>query len=472
MAFEHIIIFLISVMIIILFYEILEKRSKIKELEKINSLKKEKLAKIEADEEEIIVQKKRISNVKFRNARKLQEIKAEYKEEMLKISSRTEEEIHHLLIKEIRDEHKHEILKITKNFEKDLKKKKNIISQKILLDAMENSVVDITKEFTIEDLEIPNPEMKGKFIGKDGRNIKLIENLLKVNLIIDERPNTISVSSLNPVRRAVAYSTIKELITTGIVNQNSIEETYIKHEHLIETIIIEHGKEAFEKLNLNSDKFNFSLIRMVGKLYFRSSYGQNVLQHSIEVAKICGSVAVELNLDYETAALSGLLHDIGKVESQQTGVSHDILGRKMLLPYIEDENILNAVEAHHGRVDPSSEYAVIVEIADTISAARVGARNGTHDKFLERIESMEKIAYEFAGVKSAFALSGGREIRVVVNPYDIEDAALTSLAKNITTEIESKLTFPGVVKVHLIREMKVITETGKKELNEKNNQGF
>lgn len=459
------VILIVIIVLLILLYEIFKKHEELKNLKKLEDQEKEKLLEIEEEKkfldkklEEIKVQKE--TNELFFN-----KLEKKYYDKILELANKTEQEIEKIVFERAEEKNKNELYKKEKEYEEHLKENKIIIANKILLQAMENTAVDLTNELTNEDIKLPNDEMKGKFIGKDGRNIKLFENLVKVNLIIDERPNIISVSSLNPVRRAIAQKVVQELVDSGIINQITIEETYLRHEHAIETIILEKGKWAFRELDINTGNIDFALIRMVGKLFFRSSYGQNVLQHSIEVGKICKIIANELNLDNKIAVLAGLLHDIGKTESQETGEAHDLLGKKMIMSYINDSKILNAVEAHHGRVETESEYAVIVQIADSISASRSGARNATHDNYIERINKMEEIALDFPEVEKVFALSGGKEIRIIVKCEKVSDIELHFLGKKIKEKIESNLIFPGVIKINLIRESRYALEAGKRREN-------
>ena len=343
-----------------------------------------------------------------------------------------------------------DIDKEIKLFEKNLIVEKNEISRKILINTMENLVSDTTNENVSRIVKLPNDEVKGKLIGREGRNIRSLENLLGVNIIIDETPGQIVVSSFNPVRRAIAILTLETLLDKGVINQVTIEETSEKSKTKIEEVVFEKGKELIYDFNIND--MDIEIIEKLGALHFRASYGQNMYEHTREVAKIAKSLANELGLDPILAARCALLHDIGKIDSEETGISHVDLGVALAKAHNENEIVINAIQAHHGDVEANNYYSIITIIADKMSAGRSGARRETFDSFIQRVESLEAIALDVKGVKKAYALQGGRELRIIVSTKDVKDNGMSMIALEIKKQIEETMVFPGQIKVHVIRE--------------------
>ncbi len=377
----------------------------------------------------------------------------------LEVANLSEKEAQMMLFDDLKERKELEYVNLIKEYKANLELEKNSMAQDILLNAMENVVVDTTNENSLKAIKIPSEDIKGRLIGRDGRNIKLIENLLGVNLIIDDTPGKISISTFNPVRKHIAIKTLQTLIEAGRINQVAIEEEYYKVKKQIDDEILETGKEAIYRFNISD--MDIELIRELGKLSFRTSYGQNVLTHSIEAAEIARKIASELKLNPSIAARCVLMHDIGKVDSQETGKSHVELGVLLASKYGEHEYVINAIESHHGDVEPNNVYSIITIIADKMSAGRSGARRDTFDLFVERIESLEAIALEVKGTSKAYALQGGRELRVIVEADDVSDARLQIIADEIRQKVEEDIIFPGIIKVNVIREQRLIVEASK-----------
>ncbi len=377
----------------------------------------------------------------------------------LEIANLSEKEAQVMLFDDLKERKESEYVGLIKEYKSNLELEKNTLAQNILLNAMENVVIDTTNEHSLKAIKIPSEDVKGRLIGRDGRNIKLIENLLGVNLIIDDTPGEIAISSFNPVRKHVAIKTLTTLIEAGRINQVAIEEEYHKVKKQIDDEILEAGKEAVYRFNISD--MDVALIRELGKLSFRTSYGQNVLTHSIEAAEIARKIASELKLNPTLAARCVLLHDIGKVDSQETGKSHVELGALIAHKYGEHDYVINSIESHHGDVEPNNVYSIITIIADKMSAGRSGARRDTFDLFVERIESLEAIALQVKGTAKAYALQGGRELRVIVEADDVTDARLQIIADEIRSKVEEEIIFPGIIKVNVIREQRLIVEASK-----------
>lgn len=382
-----------------------------------------------------------------------------YTKKLEEITYITKEEAKEKLFEEIKEQNKlfeeRELL-LSAEY---LKVNKRQHAQEILLSALDSIVVDTTNEIVTKAIEIPSEDIKGKLIGKEGRNIKAIENLLGVNLIIDDTPGIISISSFNSTRRVVAQIALEELISSGRINQVTIEETVARAEKYVDDTALEIGRETVYKFDITD--MNSDLVMDIGRLHFRSSYGQNLLQHTIEAASIGAKLASELGLKPHLAARCILLHDIGKLESSEVGKSHVELGIQKAKNARESDLVINAIQAHHGDVEPESLYAVITIIADSASAGRIGSRNDKFDAYLERIEVLEKIALEVEGVNRAYALQGGRELRILVESSKIEDGQLEWIARSIKKRVEDELSFPGIIKINVIRETRHLQEAVK-----------
>lgn len=316
--------------------------------------------------------------------------------------------------------------------------------------AIDKFAQDVTNERTVSVVTIPNDEMKGRIIGREGRNIKSFESILGVDLIIDDTPDVITISSFNPIRREIARLTIEHLIKDGRIQPSRIEEYAQKSEKEVQEVIVKAGQEAAFKLGL--PKINRELLEYVGRLKYRTSYGQNAYQHSLEVASLAGIMAAELGLDQTLAKRAGLLHDIGKAVDFEIEGTHVEIGVKLAKKYGEPDVVINSIESHHGDTEQKSLIAVLVSAADTLSAARPGARNADIENYIQRIEQLENICKEFDGVNQAFAMQAGREVRVMVVPEKIDDVAAYKLAKEIREKIETEMTYPGQIKISVIRE--------------------
>ena len=367
-----------------------------------------------------------------------------------KISGFSKEKARELVMKKVEEEMSREISVYLKEREDDAKLEADKKAKDILVSSMQRYSNDVASEQTVTTVELPNDEIKGRIIGREGRNIRTIEAVTGVDLIIDDTPEVIVLSSFDPLRRQIAKVTLETLIKDGRIHPARIEELYDKICEDYKKIIREKGEEAIFELGIS--KVDPELVELIGKLAFRTSYGQDVLQHSIEVAHLAGLMASELGENVMLAKRAGLLHDIGKAIDFETDGSHVELGADIAKKYHEDKVVLNAIESHHG--DKKSEYVIseLVVIADTLSAARPGARNDSLENYVKRLEELEKIGNEIDGVDKTFAMQAGRELRVVVKPDQIDDLTSYKVAREIKDKIEETLQYPGTIKVVVIRE--------------------
>ena len=367
-----------------------------------------------------------------------------------KISGFSVNQAKSFLLESLQDELTHEkALKIT-IFEQKLKEECDKKAKNILSMAVQRCASDYIVESTISVVPLPNEEMKGRIIGREGRNIRAIESSTGVDLIIDDTPESITLSAFDPVRREIARVAVEKLILDGRIHPAKIEEIVEKSKLEVEAEIKEEGQRAVISTGING--MNPELIKILGKLKYRTSYGQNVLNHSIEVANLCGIMASELGLDVILAKRIGLLHDIGKALDHEMEGSHIELGINVARKYRESELVIHAIHSHHGDVEPKTPYEFILQAADTASAARPGARRENIENYIKRLEKLENIVSSFAGVKSCYAIQAGREVRVMLNPEIIDDENMIPLARNICNKIENELDYPGQIKVNLIRE--------------------
>ena len=331
------------------------------------------------------------------------------------------------------------------------KKAKNLLAL-----SMQKYASDVTNEVTISVINLPNDDMKGRIIGREGRNIRTIEAVTGVDLIIDDTPETIVISSFDPLRREIAKNTIETLIKDGRIHPGRIEEIYDKICAEIHNKIIEKGEEAIVSLGIT--KIDPELVEIIGRLHFRTSYGQNALQHSIEVANLSGLLAAEIGENVSLAKRAGLLHDIGKAIDFEIEGSHVDVGLEVAKKYNEDEVVLNAIASHHGDTPATSVISSLVAVADAISASRPGARNDSLENYIKRLQQLEDIANSFDGIEKSFAVQAGRELRVIVKPEEIDELTAIKVARDIKNKIENEMQYPGTIKVTLIRETRVVEE--------------
>ncbi len=376
--------------------------------------------------------------------------------ELERISGLTSEQAKEYLLKTVEEDVKHEMAVMIKEMENRAKEEADKKAKEYVVGAIQKCAADHTSETTISVVQLPNDEMKGRIIGREGRNIRTLETMTGVDLIIDDTPEAVVLSGFDPVRREVARVALEKLIIDGRIHPARIEEMVEKAQREVENVIKEAGEAATLEVGVHG--IHPELVRLLGKMKYRTSYGQNVLKHSIEVALLSGILASELGLDVRVAKRAGLLHDIGKAVDHEAGVegSHVQLGADLCRKYKESATVINAVEAHHGDVEPQTLIACIVQAADAISASRPGARRETLETYTTRLKQLEDIANEFKGVDKSFAIQAGREIRVMVVPEQVSDADMVLMARDISKKIESEMEYPGQVKVNVIRESRVV----------------
>ena len=375
-------------------------------------------------------------------------------QELERISGLTSEQAKEHLLKTVEDEVKHETAVLVKQLETRAKEEAAKKAKEYVVTAIQKCAADHVAEATISLVQLPNDEMKGRIIGREGRNIRTLETLTGVDLIIDDTPEAVILSSFDPVRREVARIALEKLILDGRIHPARIEEMVEKAQKEVETMMREEGEAATLEIGVHG--IHPELVRLLGKMKFRTGYGQNALKHSMEVAQLCGLLAGEIGVDVRLAKRAGLLHDIGKSVDHEMEGSHIKIGVDLCRKYKESPIIINAVESHHGDVEPESLIACIVQAADTISAARPGARRETLETYTTRLKQLEDIANGFKGVDKTFAIQAGREIRVMVVPEQVSDSDMILLARDIAKQIESELEYPGQIKVNVIRESRAI----------------
>ena len=374
--------------------------------------------------------------------------------ELERISGLTSEQAKEQLLQTVEEEIKIETAKIIKEGEARVKEESDKKARDIIVNAIQKCATDQVSEATISVVQLPNEDMKGRIIGREGRNIKTLESLTGVDLIIDDTPEAVVLSGFDPIRREVARIALEKLIVDGRIQPSRIEEMVNKAKKEVETIIREEGESATLEVGVHG--IHPELIKLLGKMKFRTSYGQNALKHSIEVAHLSGLMASEMGLDVRVAKRAGLLHDIGKAVDHEQEGTHIQLGVELCRKYKESGVVVNAVEAHHGDVEPETLIACIVQAADAISAARPGARRETLETYTNRLKQLEDITNSFEGVDNSFAIQAGREIRVMVVPDKVSDADMVLMARDISKQIEAELEYPGQIKVNVVRESRAI----------------
>ena len=395
-----------------------------------------------AKEEEINRQKAQVAKLNEERVKELE-----------RISGLTSEQAKDYLLKTVEEDVKIDTAKLIKEMEHKAKEEADKKAKEYVVTAIQKCAADHVAETTISVVQLPNDEMKGRIIGREGRNIRTLETLTGVDLIIDDTPEAVILSGFDPIRREVARIALEKLIVDGRIHPARIEEMVEKAQKEVETMIREEGEAATLKVGVHG--IHPELVRLLGRMKFRTSYGQNALKHSIEVAQLSGLLAAEIGVDVRTAKRAGLLHDIGKSVDHDMEGSHIQIGVDLCRKYKESPIIINAVEAHHGDVEPESLIACIIQAADTISAARPGARRETLETYSNRLKQLEDISNGFKGVEKSFAIQAGREIRIMVVPEQISDADMVLLARDISKQIEAELEYPGQIKVNVIRESRV-----------------
>ena len=387
---------------------------------------------------------------------RMDELLKEEMEKLETIAKFSKEKAHDLILKRVEEDMELEIAEFIKEREAEAKLEADNKAKNLLVNCMERYAHDVTSIQTVSTITLPNDEMKGRLIGREGRNIRTIEAVTGVDLIIDDTPEAIVISSFDPFRREIARVTIETLIKDGRIHPTRIEEIYDKTCKDMNTRVMELGRDAIYELGLS--KVDPELVNYIGKLNFRTSYGQNALQHSKEVAHLCGLMAAELGENVQLAKRAGLLHDIGKSIDYEVEGSHVEIGVDIAKKFKEDPVVVNAIASHHGDTAQTSVISVLVQIADTLSAARPGARNDSMENYIKRLEQLEAIGNSFKGVDKSYAMQAGREIRVIVKPEEVDDLSSFKIAREIKEKIESEMQYPGTIKITVVRETRAQEE--------------
>ena len=433
--------------------EIKERRSEVQRQERRLVQKEENIDK----KTDALEKKEEALNKKLKDAdKKVEEAEALKKSQfdmLEKISGFTKEQAKDYIIKNLEGDLDHEKALKIMEFTQRTKEEADGLAKEIIATAIQRCAADHAAEATVSVVDLPNDDMKGRIIGREGRNIRTLENVTGVDLIIDDTPEAITVSSFDPVRREVARITIEKLIADGRIHPARIEDMYEKAKREVDVAIKQAGERAAIEAGVNG--INGELIKLLGRLKYRTSYGQNVLNHSLEVSYLAGLMASEIGADVKTAKRAGLLHDIGKALDHEIEGTHISIGVEYARKYKEKEEVVHAIEAHHGDVEAKTIVAVLVQAADAISAARPGARRENIQNYIKRLEQLEEISTSFKGVEKSFAIQAGREVRIIVKPEMISDDRMVILAREIAKKIEDELDYPGQIKVHLIRENRV-----------------
>lgn len=384
----------------------------------------------------------------------VQEIQQKKQEELEKISGLSVEDAKQILLSGVEEEVKYDAALMIKEIETEAKENADKSAREIVAQAIQRVAADHVSETTVSVVDLPNDEMKGRIIGREGRNIRTLETLTGIDLIIDDTPEAVIISGFDPVRREVARIALEKLIQDGRIHPARIEEMVEKAQKEVDQKIKEEGEQATFSVGVHG--IHPELIKTLGRLRYRTSYGQNVLKHSIEVAHLAGVMAAELGLDVTLAKRAGLLHDLGKAIDREMEGQHAFLGADLAKKHNESKNVVNAIAAHHGDTDPITVEAVLIQAADAVSAARPGARRETLETYIKRLEKLEEIAESFSGVEKSFAIQAGREVRIMVKPDKIDDVMSYSLARDIVKRISAEMEYPGQIKVVVIRETRAV----------------
>ena len=443
--------------------EIREKKEEIKEsesrllqreasIDKRDELYQKREASLDEREEKLSERQLEIQNEKS----KVDEIKREQLDLLEKISGFSKEKAKEMVMSQVRENMSKEIAEFVRESENEAKLMADRKARELIVTSMQKYAADIASEQTVTVVDLPNDEMKGRIIGREGRNIRTIEAITGVDLIIDDTPEAVVLSSFDPLRRETARVTLETLIKDGRIHPTRIEELYDKVCQDMKQQIIEYGQDATFELGLT--KFDPALIELIGKLYFRTSYGQNALQHSIEVAHLSGLLAGELGENVTIAKRAGLLHDIGKSIDHEVEGSHVDIGVDIAKKYNEDSIVINAIASHHGDVTPTSVIASIVAIADALSASRPGARNDSLENYIKRLSQLEEVGNHIPGVEKSYAVQAGRELRVIVKPEEVDDLEAHRIAREVKEQIEANMKYPGTIKITVVRETRAQEE--------------
>ena len=443
--------------------EIKEKKAELKEseerliqrehnMDKRDEMYQKREATLDERDEKLLEKQKEIQNEQA----KVDELKQEQLALLEKISGMSKAKAHDLVMSRVEEDMAQEISAYIKERENEAKLEIDKKSKNMLVLAMQKYAADVSNEQTVTVVNLPNDEMKGRIIGREGRNIRTLEAITGVDLIIDDTPEAVVLSSFDPLRREIARVTLETLIKDGRIHPTRIEELYDKVSKEMKEKIIEYGNDALFQLGIT--KIDPNLVEVIGKLHFRTSYGQNALQHSIEVAELSGIIASELGENVALAKRAGLLHDIGKAIDHEVEGSHVEIGVDLAKKYHENEVVINSIASHHGDTEAKSTIAVIVAIADSLSASRPGARNDSLENYIKRLEQLEQIGADMPGIDKTYALQAGRELRVIVKPEEVDDLTSHKIARDIKEKIESTMQYPGTIKVTVVRETRAQEE--------------